>query len=116
MRGLLVGVILVLAACGQQLPAPECDPDPAFAGVALTCEVAVAAAVGTLPADHPAIKRIQFIRGASHCCRALLAEAVVPPLVAHVVFTFAGTAQRQQVRVEWQRGTLTAGSLTPWLP
>ena len=116
MRGLLAWMLLILAACGPMLPTPECDTNPAFAGVALTCDAAVKAAVAALPADHLPIERIQFLYGSAtpfgH--RRILAEGEEPSILGYVVFSYQGTSEREYVQTVLWHDTLTVESPAPY--
>jgi hypothetical protein len=115
MRRLLIGMLLVLAACAQRLPEPECDTNPTFAGAALTCEAAVAATLRALPADHPAIERIQFLYGsATPCCSRLYAEGEEQSVQGFVVFTYADDSERLYVPLAWWHDALSVGTPTPY--
>jgi len=114
MKRLLLVATLLLAACGEQLPKPECDPAQTPESV-LTCDEAVRAAVGALPNGHPPITRIQFGYG-----------SVTPtyfvgnypagdePTYGYVVFTWADASRRQYVGLEVYHGQLTVGKPAPY--
>ncbi|MEO5987217.1 MAG: hypothetical protein ABIW50_05680 [Candidatus Limnocylindria bacterium] len=111
MRSLLISGLVVLAGCGSQHPAPECDPNPLFADSALTCDEAVAAAVSSLGEDHPAIERVQFLFGsATPYFPALLGQREEQPVDAYVVFTFSEGSEQQYVPVVWWRDALSVRS------
>jgi hypothetical protein len=93
-----MGIVRVLAAltliglqvgCGPLVwPSPECDPTAVEAFEPISCEHAVTAAAGALPADHARITRVQFLSGSARpltCCPARAGEPTPPP--AYVVFT-----------------------------
>ena len=104
--------VLLVAGCGSSLPAPECDTNPLFAGSALTCESAVAAAGQALPTDHPPIERIQFLYGSATPTTGgrLYAEDEEQPVNGYVVFTYAHGADRQYVPVVWFDEKLSSGT------
>lgn len=107
--------LLVLTACGQQLPKPECDTNPAFDGAALRCDAAVAGAVSRLVPDHPPIERIQFLFGsATPCCSVLVHEGVEQPVPEYVVFTYTDGSRRQYVPLTWSSRGLTLGEPAPY--
>jgi hypothetical protein len=111
MKRALVAAVIVLAACGGPVPAPECDTNPLFAGSALSCGDAVAAALKALPADHSTIERVQFLFGsATPCCSRLYREGEEQPVIGHVIITYLGGAERQYVPVVWFGGELSAGT------
>jgi hypothetical protein len=115
MRGPLVGVLVVLAACAPKLPTVECDTNPAFAGVALTCDAAVTEAIRALPADHPTIERIQFLYGSvTPWSHRRFVEEEDRSIYGYVVFSYAGSSARLYVPLAWWHDALSVGTPTPY--
>ena len=113
MKRLLLVAVVFLAACGQlSLPRPECDPADTATSV-LHCNEAVRAALTSLPGNHPAITRIQFLYGS------VTTPGGPPPfgeqsVQAYVVFTWADASRRQYVDLTVYRGVLTVGPPMPY--
>lgn len=114
MRGFLAASVLVLSACGAQLPAPECDPASEEKDAPLRCHDAVRQAVQVLPPDHPDVTRVQFVYASFQPWQC---GAGPPPpegpgrLCTHVVFTFAD-GSRQYVGVNLFGDQIAVSS--PW--
>jgi hypothetical protein len=101
-----LGAVLVVAGCGllpEVLPTPTCDPTEFGQPPALTCEVAVRAAVAALPEQHRRIVAVEFRYG-----------GLCPPNArclftgsdhGTVIVTFAG-GQQISIQVAVQEGRL----------
>ena len=114
MRRLLLVATLFLAACGQQLPKPECDPAQTSES-RLSCGEAVRAALGALPNGHPPITRIQFGYGSLTPSFFVGSyPAGDQPTYGYVVFTWANGSRRQYVCLAVYHGQLTVGEPTPY--
>ncbi len=116
MRGLLVAPFLVLlVACGSQLPKAECDPGSQAANAPLRCDTAVNAALSALPGDHSTITRVQFLYGDArpYDCGAVPTTSDQTPVCAYVVFTFTDRS-RQYVALTQLHDSLTAASPAPY--
>jgi hypothetical protein len=115
MKRLLLIAVVFLAACGQlSLPRPECDPGDT-ATSALHCDEAVRAALSSLPGNHPAITRIQFLYGSVTPGRGARAfPRGEQPVYAYVVFTWADASRRQYVDLTVYRGALMVGPPMPY--
>ncbi len=102
-----LGLLILLPACGPGLPAPECDAGTAPDEPALSCEVAVDAALGVVAPGHTAIQRIQFLYGsATPCCSYLVPEGEEAPVQGYVVFTYGDGSPREYVALTLWRGEL----------
>jgi hypothetical protein len=82
MLGALVAIAIGLAACSG-LPNAECPPP---SQLSVGCSDAVNAAVGQLPSDHPAVVRMQVVRGDFR-------PVTHGGSLVHVVFTYSGGAR-----------------------
>lgn len=113
-RHTVLSALLILAAAwGLSRPVPEC-PDRADQAATLPCELAVSAALGTLPADHAAITRIQFLYGSLiPYYPALFGHGEEPPTTGYVLFTNQGGTRNYVDVVAWH-GELTAAAPLPY--
>jgi len=112
---LLVFLAMLLTGCGVIQPAPECDRADNPAKASLSCEAAVRDALDALSADHPAIKRIQFLYGSAspYDCGGMLVGPADQPVCAYVVFTYLDNA-RQYVSLSLRNDVLAVASPAPY--
>jgi hypothetical protein len=108
----LIAATLVLVACSQPLPTPQCDrhdtPDNP-----LGCQRAVSAALRALPVDHPRITRIQFLYGSPTVGGCGAVPTVIRQICSYVIFTWADGSPRKFVAVVWSEGSIAVASPAP---
>ena len=111
-HAILAAVLLIAAAWGLSRPVPEC-PDRADQTASLSCEVAVATALGVLPDERAAIARIQFLYGSRVPYFPALAGPGEQATIGFVQFTYED-GWREYVDVAAFRGEVSAAAPMPY--
>lgn len=108
----LAAVLILVAGWGLSRPVPEC-PDREVLTATLSCELAVSAALGALPADRAVITRIQFLYGSLIPLYLPLLGQDEQPTIGYVLFTYNDGSREYVDLIAWH-GELTAAGPEPY--